>query len=167
MIFSKDMTMNTKIYRLAENDLHDLVSEAVRLVLEGFQRDSGVFNVKGMLRNPVSRDYMANSTGHMSNDRSGRVELYREKVRSVGDPAYSFVVNTGHPNGDEVHTITEKAFIVIQNKESGRIVTILAARPNQVKRYWEGLGMKTPSDGDFALIMRFASNNRARGLHHM
>lgn len=166
-MFGKDMAMNNKTYRLDENDLHDLVSEAVRLVLEGFQRDSGVFNVKEMLRNPVSVDYMVNSTEHMSNGRSGRVELYREKVRSVGDPAYSFVVNTGHPNGDEVHTITEKAFIVIQNKASGRIVTILAARPNQVKRYWEGLGMKTPSDGDFALIMRFASNNKARGLHHM
>ena len=137
---------------------------------EGFQRSS--FYVKGMLSTPV--DFTDAQTTVHWNDRDSRVGTYLgrmksnvEKLKNAGDSKYSFIVDTEHPNGDEIHTITEKGFIVIQNKDSRRIVTILAARPRQITRYWNGLGEPLPTDPSFKLIMKFARANQDRGLNNM
>lgn len=89
------------------------------------------------------------------------------QVGDIGDAVYSFIVDTGHPNGDEVHTITEKGLIVIQNKESGKLITILAARPGQIKRYWISLGIPFPKkDETFNLILRYAQNYQNTRLNY-
>ena len=85
----------------------------------------------------------------------------------IGDAIYSFIVYTGHKNGNEIHTITEKAFIVIQNEDTGRLVTILAARPGQILRYWRLLDLRVPNDGYFSLILKFAKNNLDRSLNKL
>ena len=56
----------------------------------------------------------------------------------------SFVVDTGHPNGDELHTIFDNGMIIVQNARTGRLVTELIARPGQIKRYWENQGKGIP-----------------------
>jgi hypothetical protein len=47
----------------------------------------------------------------------------------------SFIVDTRHPQGCELHTICTNGVIVIANLWKAEIVTFLIARPNQIKRY--------------------------------
>ena len=153
-----------KMIRLTESELRRIVIGAVSEVIgETFQRSS--FNVLSMLGSPKKLSN-AEKTGHW-NDRSNRVASYNKKAKNVGDSLYSFVVDTKHPNGNEIHTITEKAFIIIQNERTGKVVTILAARPAQITRYWENLGKPIPNDLTFNLVMKFAENNVSRGLNNM
>ena len=143
--------------------IHINESSLSLLVDEGFQRSS--FYVKGMLRNPM--DLTSVETTEHWDERSARIGSFAEKVRNAGDAQYSFIVDTHHPNGDEIHTITERAFIIIQNKGTRKIITILAARPGQITRYWKGLRKPLPNDDAFNLIMRFAKANQDRGLNNM
>ena len=50
-------------------------------------------------------------------------------------------VHTGHPNGPEIHKITDNAIIMIYNERTGNHVTDLIARPRQLLRY----GIPIPS----------------------
>lgn len=156
--------MNKKLFRLTESDLHRIVKDAVRRVVnEGFQRTS--FEVIAMLDKPMDLSNVK-TTEHWR-DRSDRINSYASKVRDAGDAVYSFVVDTQHPNGYEIHTITERGFIVIQNERTKKFITILAARPPQIARYWRECGKKLPNDETFNLIMRFAENNKGRGMNNM
>lgn len=143
--------------------IHINESSLSLLIDEGFQRTA--FYVKGMLRTPM--DLTSVETTEHWDERSVRVGAFAEKVRNAGDAEYSFIVDTKHPNGDEIHTITERAFIIIQNKDTRKIITVLAARPAQITRYWRGLKRPLPNDPSFELIMRFAKNNEDRGLNNM
>lgn len=144
--------------------INNLTEKIVKNIFEGFQRGENVFNVISMLPEPV--DFSdAISTSHWHNDRNNRSQRYENEEK--GEGVYSFIVNTGHPNGFEVHTITDKAFIIIQNEQTERLVTILAARPGQIKRYWLRRDEELPNNSIFRTILRNASNNRRMGLNNL
>lgn len=77
---------------------------------------------------------MTNISAHYANDR-----LLREKViRELGK---GYIVkevtwDRGHVNGAEVHKILSNGVIEIYNERTGKLVTKIVARPNQIKRYW-------------------------------
>lgn len=83
----------------------------------------------------------------------------REKFidRYVGDGYIidGFVVDKGHPNGIEVHSITDHAIIIVHNYRTGRLVTKLLARPQQIKRYYEATGREHPPEYDDVLKLAF------------
>ena len=134
-------------------------------VYDSFQRETGYFNVKEMLDEP-SDISSALMTNHANKYRYKRGNFYGGKFQDYGEPLWSFIVDTGHPNGDEIHTITEYGYIVIQNQESGRVVTVLAARPAQVCRYWRALGISSPNDAEFGFVIKHAQENKNKGLNH-
>lgn len=55
-----------------------------------------------------------------------------------------FEVDKGHPNGSEIHALTEQGVIYIFNKETGKLITCLIARPAQLARYYEAVGAVCP-----------------------
>lgn len=55
----------------------------------------------------------------------------------MGTVIKSVVIDRGHVNGPEIHKVTTTGLIIIYNEYSGKMVTILIARPNQIKRYFE------------------------------
>lgn len=147
-----------------EKIIRNITNKVMKLVYEGFQRADNMFDVLSMLPEPV--DFTeALSTSHWNNDRSMRSQRYDEE--SKGEGVYSFIVDTGHPNGFEIHTITDKAFIVIQNERTERLITILAARPGQIKRYWRNRNQRLPNDSIFRTIMDNAVNNADMGLNNL
>ena len=120
------------------------------------------FIVEKMLKTPIRID-MDKITNHF-NDRGNRVDRINRKISDFGEPVYSFIVNCGHMNGKEIHTITEKGIIIIQNLTTKNIITILIARPGQIVRYWKGLNQELPQNDDrFKLIMRFCKLNQELG----
>lgn len=64
--------------------------------------------------------------------RQARYELVKQLG---GRPILSVVVDKGHENGWEVHTITDQGTVYIGNYNSRKLITFLIARPEQLKRY--------------------------------
>ena len=77
------------------------------------------------------------STIHFGYERTERLNKVLDIIGGYGKSLNSFIVDTAHPNGNEVHTITDNGIIIIQNERTNRLVTILIARPNQIRRYYE------------------------------
>lgn len=94
------------------------------------------FVVKSKMENRV--DFATLSTTlHYDADRTAR----HNKIMSIignGNYLASFVVDKGHKNGDEIHTIFDNGIILIQNLNTKLVITELIARPAQIRRYWEG-----------------------------
>lgn len=154
-----------RIIRLTESDLYKVIKESLSIILEGYHRRAGEFYVIKQLHKPANISN-AGVTKHWG-DRGERLNAIHNMAGNIGDAIYSFLVDTGHKNGNEIHTITKKAFIIIQNENTGRLITILAARPGQIIRYWKLLGISAPNDGYFSLILRFAKNNFDRSFNNL
>lgn len=66
-------------------------------------------------------------------------------------------VDKGHKNGDEYHVLTSNAMIVIYNVKTGKHITTLIARPEQLKRY----GFNVP-----ASVLQLAINHQLSGYNY-
>lgn len=84
-------------------------------------------------------------TKHYQNDRKSRIDFINN-VLGVGNIIDVFVVDKGHPNGVEIHSITDNAIIIIQNYNTKKLVTMLIARPQQIKRYYIAENKAIPLD---------------------
>lgn len=67
----------------------------------------------------------------------GQRAFRRNKALELGkfEVVESFVVDTGHPDGLELHSVTSTGVVIIANIEKKHIITYLIARPGQIKRY--------------------------------
>ena len=84
------------------------------------------------------------NTKHYTNDRSNREEL----IKRIGEGTVvkAFIVDRHHKNGKEVHMITDNGIIIIYKYVTKKLITKLIARPNQIRRYYEGVGKEAPTD---------------------
>ena len=74
---------------------------------------------------------------HYDRQRYYREMFIENYLGGDGEVVDRFIVNRGHKDGTEIHTITDHGVIIIHNLYSGKLVTKLVARPQQVKRYYE------------------------------
>ena len=86
-------------------------------------------------------------TNHYKNKRYDREKFINEHLGN-GRIVDEFIVDRGHPNGVEVHSITDNAIIIVHNYRTGKLVTKLLARPQQIKRYYESTGRNHPQEYD-------------------
>lgn len=107
---------------------------------------------------------MRNQTNHYKNKRYRREKFIDEHIGD-GYIVDGFVVDKGHPNGVEVHSITENAIIIIHNYRTGKLVTKLLARPQQIRRYYESTGRERPPEYDD--IVELAFQHQCLGYNHM
>lgn len=148
--------MTTKI-------LKKIICEAIINILNENDRTRYYFIVEKMLKKPININ-MNQLTNHFNNDRKNRLQLLNKKTTNIGNPVYSFVVNCGHINGKEMHTITEKGVILIHNIKTKKLVTMLFARPGQIIRYWKALSLDLPvNDPIFKLIIKYSELNKDLG----
>ena len=80
---------------------------------------------------------------HYRSQRNER-EKFIDEHFSNGYVVDEFVVDRGHPHGAERHCITSGGIIIVYNLNSGKLVTKLLARPQQIKRYYENSGREPP-----------------------
>lgn len=85
---------------------------------------------------------MSNSK-HFEEERIKRQQFIEEHIGD-GKVIRSFVVDNGHKNGAEIHSITDTGLIIIRNIYTGKIITKLIARPNQLSRYYESIEQTPP-----------------------
>ena len=79
-----------------------------------------------------------------------------------GNIVDSFVVDRGHPNGPEIHSVTDTAIIIVHNQRTGKMVTKLIARPGQIKRYYAAEGTTTPQN-----ILDIAKEHLKKGYNNI
>lgn len=103
------------------------------------------------------------ATKHYKNNRYKREKF----ISGLGESHIvdGFVVDNGHKNGLEVHSITDNGIIIVHNLNSGELVTKLIARPQQIKRYYESTGRETPEEYDN--ILRCAEWYHILGFNKM
>lgn len=65
-------------------------------------------------------------------DRKNRFDLLDMETLKIWK---SFFVDKDHTDGIEVHVITDKADIIVCNVRDRSAITVLHARPGQIKRY--------------------------------
>lgn len=112
------------------------------LLIADYMQTRLSFFVLGTLTNNVDFNNLV-MTAHWSQE---RVERHNKIMSLIGDGKLvaSFEVDTKHPNGTEIHNVFDNGIVLIQNKQTQRLVTELIARPQQIKRYWEYLGKPMP-----------------------
>lgn len=92
-------------------------------------------------------------TYHANAERAER----KARAEKLGGEVYkSFIVSTGHVDGNEIHTILTSGVVVIANLSKQVIITWLLARPAQIKRY--GIYDKE--------IIENAERNQRNGLNY-
>lgn len=72
------------------------------------------------------------ATKHFT-ERAERIARIKSTI-GMGAPYLTRRIDKGHANGAELHTITTSGVIIVQNERTLKVVTVLVARPQQLKR---------------------------------
>lgn len=90
------------------------------------------------------RKKLPKTTNHYKNHRYRRENFIKKYLNGDGCMIDGFIVDSGHKNGAEVHSITDNGLIIIHNYSTGQLVTKLIARPEQIKRYYKNVDREPP-----------------------
>ena len=71
---------------------------------------------------------------HWTQDRRERNRMIT--MISEGQIIKTARVDRGHKNGAEIHKVSDTGIVSIYNERTGKLITKLIARPNQIKRYY-------------------------------
>lgn len=103
------------------------------------------------------------TTSHLANERENRVNFVNENIED-GKYITSFIVDTLHPNGNEIHHIFDNGVIKIENEETRKFITLLIARPQQLYRYWNGLNKAFPQR--YQYVIDKAREHQEKGFNN-
>ena len=103
---------------------------------------------------------MISTTLHWK-ERHSRNEFIRNEI-GIGTPIRTFKWDKGHPNGPELHTITDNGIIIVRNERTGKLITTLIARPGQIHRYYRSVNEVAPT-----YLINIALEHTKNGYHNM
>lgn len=104
-------------------------------------------------------------TKHYQRERCRREKFIEKYLGGDGYIIDGFIVDNNHPNGLEVHSLTDNGIIIIHNLLSGNLISKLIARPNQIKRYYESTGREPPKE--YERILELAKWHQSLGYNHV
>ena len=81
---------------------------------------------------------------HYKRTRNRREQTIRKYCNGDGHIIDGFVIDRGHKDGIEVHSITDTGMIIIHNYHTGKLITKLVARLKQIERYYKDAGQEVP-----------------------
>lgn len=96
---------------------------------------------------------------HYKEDRKSRIDFINQHI-GVGNIIDTFIVDRGHVNGKEKHSITDTGIILISNYNTGKVITEIIARPKQIKTLYEMRGEKPPRS-----LLRMAYKHNEMGYN--
>jgi hypothetical protein len=97
------------------------------------------------------------TSAHYTIDRQAREAII--KTIGNGNVILEKEIDRGHRNGPEIHKVSDTGIITVYNKRSGKMITKLIARPNQIKRYFEG---EAPAE-----LLKVAREHQMMGYNEM
>lgn len=99
-------------------------------------------------------------SNHYKRQRYKREKFIHKCCNGDGKIIDEFVVDKGHKDGLERHCITDTGIIIIYNAVSGKLVSKLIARPNQIKRYYVDTDKEPPPS-----LLRLAEWHESMGYN--
>ena len=102
---------------------------------------------------------MLETTTHWST-RQNRNEFIKNKI-GIGNPIRTFRCDRGHPNGPELHILTDTGIVIVKNERTNKLVTTLIARPGQIYRYYINENEVPPVE-----LMNIAKEHMDAGYHY-
>lgn len=84
------------------------------------------------------------TSNHYDKRRYKRQRLINKYINGDGNVIDSFVVDKGHKDGAEIHSVTDTGLIIIHNQSTGKLVTKLIARLEQISRYYKNSDKHPP-----------------------
>ena len=81
---------------------------------------------------------------HYNYKRGKRERLIEKCLHGDGNIIDGFIVDRGHKDGPECHSLTDNGVIIIHNLNSGKLITKLLARKEQIERYYSDGREKPP-----------------------
>lgn len=81
---------------------------------------------------------------HYNYKRGRRERLIKNQLHGDGNIIDGFIVDRGHKHGPEVHSLTDNGVIIIHNMGTGKLITKLLARKEQIERYYSDGREKPP-----------------------
>ena len=99
-------------------------------------------------------------SNHYNRQRYRREKFINKCCNGDGKIIDEFIVDKGHKDGLELHCVTDTGIIIIYNAASGKLVSKLIARPNQIKRYYIGTDKEPPSS-----LLRLAEWHESLGYN--
>lgn len=123
------------------------------------------FNSVRLCKNALTMDFIKKSivTKHFVESRcDGRMTAIKRILTPNEEIVTSFRVDKFHKKGAEIHSVSNNGLIFVHNERTMKLVTVLIARPNQVKRLYADCGLKASQN----LINQCAEHQRA-GLNGM
>lgn len=94
-------------------------------------------------------------------ERKDRNDFIKNQI-GIGNPIRTFKWDKGHPNGPELHTITDTGIIIVRNERTNKLVTTLIARPGQIYRYYKSVNETPPQD-----LMSIAQQHMNEGYNYI
>ncbi len=79
----------------------------------------------------------------------------------IGETVSGFLVDKNHVGGLEEHHLTNTGLIIVRNHRTNKFVTVLIARPGQVKRYYRSIGRIAPK-----WLVKIAYDNYSQHLNY-
>ena len=117
-----------------------------------------------MLNSKIMQLYN-DKTKHLQ-ERSERIKKYSD-MQLLSDRVIScFKVDKKHVNGEELHAINEKGLIYVYNFKSRKLITILHARSEQIKRYYDIAKIKTPQNV-YGIMQEVNERNKKYNLNNV
>lgn len=81
---------------------------------------------------------------HYKKQRYNREKFIRRNFNGGGNIIDSFIIDKGHRNGKEIHSVTEYGVIVIRNARTNKLITKKIARPFQIEKLYATRNQKAP-----------------------
>lgn len=72
-------------------------------------------------------------------------EKFIRKYITDGNIIDEFIINKRHKDRKEIHSIIDTGLIIIHNQKSGKLITKLIVRPQQIIRYYNGINKEPPN----------------------
>lgn len=72
---------------------------------------------------------------HWEDDRREREHIVARI--GLGQIIREVIIDRGHRNGPEIHMVTTTGLVIICNQRTLKVITVLIARPNQIRRYFK------------------------------
>ena len=92
-----------------------------------------------------------------SNTASQRRDDFINQNVGLGNVIDSFVVDKGHKNGAEIHSVTDTGIIIIHNLRTKKLITKLIARPEQIRKLYRSAGREPPKK---VIRLAYRHNNK-------
>lgn len=102
---------------------------------------------------------------HYKNKRYKREKLINKYINSDGHIIDGFIVDKGHANGAEVHSLTDNGIVLIHNLNTGKLITKIIAREGQIKKYYEVATREKPLE--YENVLRLARWHESLGYNHV